>query len=59
MKIYVDADDYEVYTEKNIDEEIIRRIGVQSEIFQEFKRWILDRDFYEREIDESLCPYAK
>lgn len=26
MKIYVDAADYEVYTEKDIDEEIIKRI---------------------------------
>lgn len=26
MKVYIDASDYEVYTEKNINEKIIQRI---------------------------------
>lgn len=85
MKIYVD-ENYEVYTEKNIDEEIAERFkdysyngvveyitdtyseaeifamlpsNIQAEIFEDVKKWILENDFYEREIDELNCPYAK
>lgn len=89
MKIYVD-ENYGVYTEKNIDEEIARRFkdysyngvveyiaetyseaeifamlpsNIQAEILEDAKRWILENDFYEREIDEpspcNKCPYAK
>ena len=85
MKIYID-ESYEVYTEKNIDEEIARRFKdysyngvveyitatyseaeifamlpskIQAEILEDAKRWILENDFYEREIDESNCPLSK
>lgn len=90
MKIYVD-ENYEVYTEKNIDEEIAKRFkdydyagvveyitdtyseaeifamlpsNIQAEILEDAKRWIVENDFYEREIDELNCslskyPYAK
>ena len=85
MKIYVD-ENYEVYTEKNIDEEITRRFkdysyngvveyitdtyseeeifamlpsNIQAEILGDAKRWILENDFYEREIDEPNCPLSK
>ena len=77
MKIYVD-EDYEVYTEKNIDEEIAKRFkdydcvgvveyitdnyseaeifamlpsNIQAEILEDAKRWIVENDFYEHEID--------
>lgn len=38
--------------------------NIQAEILENAKRWILDNEFYEREIDEpncplSKCPYAK
>lgn len=38
--------------------------NIQAEILEDAKRWILENDFYEREIDElncplSKCPYAK
>ena len=85
MKIYID-ESYEVYTEKNIDEEIARRFKdysyngvveyitatyseaeifamlpskIQAEILEDAKRWILENDFYEREIDELNCPLSK
>ena len=85
MKIYVD-ENYEVYTEKNIDEEIAKRFkdysyngvveyitdtyseeeifamlpsNIQAEILEDAKRWILENDFYEREIDELNCPLSK
>ena len=77
MKIYVD-EDYAVYTEKNIDEEIAKRFkdydcvgvveyitdtyseaeifamlpsNIQAEILEDAKRWIVENDFYEHEID--------
>ena len=90
MKIYID-ENYEVYTEKNIDEEIAKRFknydcagvveyitdtyseaeifamlpsNIQEEILKDAKRWIVENDFHEHEIDEpncsiSKCPYAK
>lgn len=38
--------------------------NIQAEILKDAKRWMLENDFYEREIDEpncplSKCPYAK
>lgn len=38
--------------------------NIQAEILEDAKRWILENEFYEREIDEpncplSKCPYAK
>ena len=33
--------------------------NIQAEILEDAKRWILENDFYEREIDELNCPYAK
>lgn len=90
MKIYVDVSDYEVYTEKNIDEEIIRRIkddnyegllsyiednfteselfailpsNIQTEFLEDSKGWILNTEFYRREIDDpspcDKCPHKK
>ena len=77
MKIYVD-EDYAVYTEKDIDEEIAKRFkdydcvgvveyitdtyseaeifamlpsNIQAEILEDAKRWIVENDFYEHEID--------
>ena len=77
MKIYVD-EDYAVYTEKDIDEEIAKRFkdydcvgvveyitdtyseaeifamlpsNIQAEILKDAKRWIVENDFYEHEID--------
>lgn len=85
MKIYVD-ENYEVYTEKNIDEEIAKRFkdysyngvveyitetyseaeifamlpsNIQAEILEDAKRWILENDFYEREINASNCHLSK
>ena len=78
MKIYID-ENYEVYTEKNIDEEIAKRFkdydcvgvveyitdtyseadifamlpsNIQAEILKDAKRWIVENDFYEHEIDD-------
>lgn len=85
MKIYVD-ENYEVYTEKNIDEEIAKRFkdyecagvveyitdtyseteifamlpsNIQAEILKDAKRWIVENDFYEHEIDEPNCSLSK
>lgn len=85
MKIYVD-ENYEVYTEKNIDEEIAKRFkdydcagvveyitdtyseaeifamlpsNIQAEILEDAKRWIVENDFYEHEIDEPSCSLSK
>ena len=85
MTVYVD-ENYEVYTEKNIDEEIAKRFkeydyagvveyitdtyseaeifamlppNIQSEIFEDAKRWIMENDFCEREIDEPNCSLNK
>lgn len=90
MKIYID-ENYDVYTEKNIDEEIAKRFedysyngvaeyitetysdaeifamlpsNIQAEILEDAKSWIIENEFYEREIDElnyplSKCPYTK
>ena len=33
--------------------------NIQAEILEDAKRWMLENDFYEREIDEPNCPYAK
>ena len=37
--------------------------NIQAEILEDAKKWILENDFYEREIDEpspcNKCPYAK
>ena len=33
--------------------------NIQAEILEDAKRWILDNDFYEREIDEPNCPLSK
>ena len=85
MKIYVD-ENYEVYTEKDIDEEIAKRFkdydcvgvveyitdtyseaeiftmlppNIQAEILKDAKRWIVENDFYEQEIDEPNCSLSK
>ena len=85
MKIYID-ENYEVYTEKNIDEEIAKRFkdydcagvveyitdtyseaeifamlpsNIQAEILKDAKRWIVENDFYEHEIDEPNCSLSK
>ena len=85
MKIYVD-EDYEVYTEGEIDKEIARRFkdydcvgvveyitdtyseaeifamlpsNIQAEILEDAKRWIVENDFYEHEIDEPNCSLSK
>ena len=85
MTVYVD-ENYEVYTEKNIDEEIAKRFkdydcagvveyitdtysepeifamlpsNIQAEILEDAKRWIVENDFYEHEIDEPNCSLSK
>lgn len=56
----------EYITETYSDAEIFAMLpsNIQAEILEDAKRWILENDFYEREIDEpkcrlSKCPYAK
>lgn len=53
MKVYVDAIDYEVYTEKNIDEEIIQRI--KDDNYEGLLSYITD-NFSEPEIFAMLPP---
>ena len=53
MKIYVDAADYEVYTEKDIDEEITQRIkDYQYEGLLDY----ITNNFTESEIFAMLSP---
>ena len=52
----------ETYSEAEIF--VMLPSNIQTEILEDAKRWILENDFYEREIDEpkcrlSKCPYAK
>ena len=53
MKVYVDAVDYEVYTEKNIDEEITQRI--KDDNYEGLLSYITD-NFTEPEIFGMLPP---
>ena len=53
MKIYVDAADYEVYTEKDIDEEITQRIKDYN--YEGLLSYIVD-NFTEPEIFAMLSP---
>ena len=53
MKVYVDAVDYEVYTEKNIDEEITQRI--KDDNYEGLLSYITD-NFTESEIFAMLPP---
>lgn len=53
MKVYVDAVDYEVYTEKNIDEEITQRI--KDDNYEGLLSYITD-NFTEPEIFAMLLP---
>ena len=53
MKIYVDAADYEVYTEKDIDEEITKRIKDYN--YEGLLSYIVD-NFTEPEIFAMLSP---
>ena len=53
MKIYVDANDYEVYTEKNIDEEITKRIEDYN--YEGLLDYIAN-NFTESEIFAMLSP---
>ena len=53
MKIYVDAADYEVYTEKDIDEEITKRIEDYN--YEGLLDYIAN-DFTESEIFAMLSP---
>ena len=53
MKVYVDAVDYEVYTEKNIDEEITQRI--KDDNYEGLLSYITD-NFTEPEIFAMLSP---
>lgn len=32
--------------------------NIQAEILEDAKRWILESDFFEREIDEPNCPFG-
>lgn len=90
MKVYVDANNCEVYTEETIDKEITDRLercdyyglyeymadniceadifamlppDIQSQIFEYFKKEILDNEFCIQYIDEPLpcnrCPFVK
>lgn len=51
----------EYITDTYSDAEIFDMLpyNIQAEILEDAKRWILQNDFYEREIDEPNCPYAK
>lgn len=53
MKIYVDTEDYEVYTEKDIDEEITQRIKDYN--YEGLLSYIAD-NFTEPEIFDMLSP---
>lgn len=53
MKVYVDPADYEVYTEKDIDEEITRRIKDYN--YEGLLNYIAD-NFTEPEIFDMLSP---
>ena len=53
MKIYVDAADYEVYTEKDIDEEITKRIEDYN--YEGLLDYIAN-NFTESEIFDMLSP---
>lgn len=53
MKIYVDAADYEVYTEKDIDEEITKRIEDYN--YEGLLDYIAN-NFTESEIFAMLSP---
>lgn len=33
--------------------------NIQKDIFEDWKAQILQNDFYEREINESKCPFGK
>lgn len=56
MKIYVDAADYEVYTEKDIDEEITKRI--EDHNYEGLLDYIAN-NFTESEIFAMLSPNSQ
>ena len=56
MKIYVDAADYEVYTEKDIDEEITQRIKDYN--YEGLLDYIAN-NFTETEIFAMLSPNSQ
>lgn len=56
MKIYVDAADYEVYTEKDIDEEITKRIEDYN--YEGLLDYIAN-NFTESEIFAMLSPNSQ
>lgn len=56
MKIYVDAADYEVYTEENINEKIIQRI--EDDNYEGLLSYIVD-NFTEPEIFAMLSPNSQ
>ena len=56
MKIYIDAADYEVYTEKDIDEEIIKRIEDYN--YEGLLDYIAN-NFTETEIFAMLSPSSQ
>lgn len=56
MKIYVDAADYEVYTEKDIDEEITKRIEDYN--YEGLLDYIAN-NFTETEIFAMLSPNSQ
>lgn len=56
MKIYVDTADYEVYTEKDIDEEIIKRI--EDDNYEGLLDYIAN-NFTETEIFAMLSPNSQ
>ena len=51
----------EYITETYSEAEIFAMLpsNIQAEILEDAKRWILDNDFYEREIDEPNCSLSK
>lgn len=51
----------EYITETYSEAEIFAMLpsNIQAEILEDAKRWILDNEFYEREIDEPNCPLSK
>lgn len=61
MKIYVDVNDYEVYTEKNIDEAIIRKIkddNYEGLLYEGLLSYIED-NFTGSEIFDMLSPNSR
>lgn len=60
---YTDVVEYITDTYSEVEIFDMLPSNIQAEILEDAKRWILENDFYEREIDEpspcDKCPFAK